>query len=307
MNNKLQLGKFESYTIVNNGLIETELLTIYEKMVYIVIRKHLNQETQKAFPGMATISREARISKKQVIRSIKGLEEKGLLTVKRECTKYNEKKTNIYYFNDFARLWEAKTVSELQEIASETCNTLTDDEIIDKALQIDEQKRKELYEQLAKEVDKEKGLVSAPTKAHSQAPISNNNNSDVNKSTTNAPKSQTERYTMQDLEDLYEYDCLIRRNPDQKTDIDIVFNLLYDTLNTTRPTIRVGGEDKPTMVVIGRLTKLQPDDLLFAIDNYHEQTDRIKNVRGYLLTLLYHARDQSHLDLMNLGHYNGDF
>lgn len=79
MADKLQQGKFDSFTIVNNGLIETDLLTEHEKMVYIVIRKHLNQEKQTAFPGMATIAREARISKSQVLRAIKGLEEKGLL------------------------------------------------------------------------------------------------------------------------------------------------------------------------------------------------------------------------------------
>jgi len=81
MADKLQQGKFDSFTIVNNGLIETDLLTEHEKMVYIVIRKHLNQEKQTAFPGMATIARESRISKSQVLRAIKGLEEKGLLLV----------------------------------------------------------------------------------------------------------------------------------------------------------------------------------------------------------------------------------
>lgn len=61
------------------------------------------------------------------------------------------------------------------------------------------------------------------------------------------------------------------------------------------------------MVVIGKLMKLQPDDLVYSIDIYHKQTDRIKNVKDYLLTILYHAKEQAYLDLMNLGHHNGDF
>lgn len=77
MTDKLHQGKFNSLTIVNNGLIETDLLTEHEKIVYIVIRKHLNQEKQIAFLGMATIAREARISKSQILRAIKGLEEKN--------------------------------------------------------------------------------------------------------------------------------------------------------------------------------------------------------------------------------------
>lgn len=115
------------------------------------------------------------------------------------------------------------------------------------------------------------------------------------------------RYTITDIKILYEYDSLIFQYPAKQTDIDAVFDILYDTLNSTKQTIRIGGEDKPGMVVIGRLMKLQPDDLIYSIDKYHEQTDRIKNVKSYLLTILYNSREQNHLDIMNLGHYNGDF
>lgn len=305
MADKLQQGKFDSFTIVNNGLIETDLLTEHEKMVYIVIRKHLNQEKQTAFPGMATIAREARISKSQVLRAIKGLEEKGLLIVKRQTTKYNEKKTNIYRFNDFAELWKARTVDELKKIATETPISLTDDEIINKALQIDKKKRQKLYNQLAKEFEIEKGLDAEPTKAQSQAPKSNNfNQFDT---TTNSGESQLERYTLDQIKQLFDYDIMIADHPERKTDIDIVFTILYDALNWTKPTIRVDGQDKPILTVIGRLMKLEQSDLWYAIEKYHEQQERIKNVNAYLLTILYHAKEQSYLDLMNLGHHNGDF
>lgn len=308
MADKLQQGKFDSFTIVSNGLIETDLLTEHEKIVYIVIRKHLNQESQVAFPGMATIAREARISKSQVLRAIKGLEEKRLLIVKRQTTKYNEKKTNIYKFNDFAELWKAKTVDELKNIATGTPISLTDDEIIHKALQIDKEKRQKLYSQLAKEFEKEKGLESTePTKVTAES-STQLNNMYINKDNTKELKSQElERYTMMDIKMLYEYDSLIIQYPAKQTDIDVVFDILYDTLNSTKQTIRISGEDKPGMVVIGKLMKLQPDDLIYSIDKYHEQTDRIKNVKGYLLTVLYNSREQQHLDIMNLGHYNGDF
>lgn len=42
MADKLRLGKFESYTIVDNGLIETELLTEHEKMVWTSFRNRRN-------------------------------------------------------------------------------------------------------------------------------------------------------------------------------------------------------------------------------------------------------------------------
>lgn len=305
MTDKLQPGKLDSFTIVNNGLIETDLLTEHEKMVYIVIRKHLNQEKQKAFPGMTTIVREARVCKSVVIKAIQGLEEKGLLVVKRQTTKYSEKKTNIYYFNDFTELWKARSVDELKKIASGEPTQLTDDEIIDKALQINKKNRQKLYDQLAKEFNKEKGPVDEPTKEHSQAP--QNYNLPVNKDNAKEAKSQAERYTMQDIKSLYDYSTLAAEHPERREDIEIVFDILYDTLNSTKPTIRIAGEDKPVMVVIGKLMKLEQSDLIYAIDKFHEQTGRIKNARAYLLTILFNAKEQAYLDLMNLGHHNGDF
>ena len=61
------------------------------------------------------------------------------------------------------------------------------------------------------------------------------------------------------------------------------------------------------MIVISKLMKLQSDDLIYSIGKYHEQDQRIKNVKGYLLTLLYNSREQNYLDLMNEGHHNHDF
>lgn len=325
------------YVKVYHDFLDNSFLTTEEQMILIVLKSYIDfrKDSGDAYPSMETICKRAKMSEKRARKNINALIKKGIVKkVHRGLTK-----TNLYTLADYAAMWECENVEDVAAIAdnkgikpltpeehiaelermgykveikkldsvSKPCKSETIEQIVCELPKSDATET-ELVSESSKSEIEEKELVSAPTKAHSQAPNNNNNNnSDVNKSTTNAPKSQTERYTMQDLEDLYEYDCLIRRNPDQKTDIDIVFNILYDTLNTTRPTIRVGGEDKPTMVVIGRLTKLQPDDLLFAIDNYHEQTDRIKNVRGYLLTLLYHAREQSYLDLMNLGHYNGDF
>ena len=118
---------------------------------------------------------------------------------------------------------------------------------------------------------------------------------------------ETDVYTIQDIRMLYEYDSLIIQYPKKKTDIDIVFDILYDTLNSTKQYIRVGGEDKPAMVVIGKLMKLDYSDLIYSIDKYHEQTERIKNVKSYLLTIMYNSKEQQHLDIMNLGHVNHDF
>lgn len=292
-NNIILATDQRKFILVYHDFYESHLLNHYEKAVFIALKKYSDNDTQTAFPSISTLQTITGISRSQIKRCLEHMEKLGVISVQRRTTEKGHQ-NNLYTLHDYADVWKVDTGNNEEQI-SERVKEIVEMNLI-----------KQLQER-GYIVTKEKGLVSEPTTAHSQAPISNNNNSDVNKSITKASKSQTERYTMQDIQDLFEYDYLILRNPSRQTDIDVVFHILYDILNTTRPTIRVGSEDKPTMIVIGRLMKLQPDDLLFAIDTYHEQTSRIKNVKSYLLTLLYHARDQSHLDLMNLGHYNGDF
>lgn len=73
----------------------------------------------------------------------------------------------------------------------------------------------------------------------------------------------------------FNYWDLVCQYPEMRENIDIIFNLLYDTLNTQKLTIRVNGEDKERNVVIGKLMKLRFEDFpdfLYAIKKYHEQT-----------------------------------
>ena len=73
--------------------------------------------------------------------------------------------------------------------------------------------------------------------------------------------------------------------------------------------IRIAGEDKPTMVVVGKLMKLSYSEIMYAIEKYQEQTERIKNPTSYMLTLLYNSKEQMNLDITNqvshdMAHWN---
>ena len=230
------------------------------------------------------------MSEKRARKNINALIKKGIAKkVQRGLTK-----TNLYTLSDYATMWTCDNVEDVAAVAdNQGVKPLTPAEHIAE------------LERMGYKVEiKEKGLASEPTKAHKQA-LDNQISKEQN--TTDKPKSQAERYTMEDIKALYEYDSLIIQYPAKQTDIDIVFDILYDTLNSTKQTIRIGGEDKPTMIVISKLMKLQPDDLIHSIDRYHQQDQRIKNVKGYLLTILYNAKEQNYLDLMNEGHFNHDF
>lgn len=289
MADELKYKRKNPFVILSHNFIKWEILNWNEKDIYIILLMYADSE-QKCFPSINTLCRVSGKSNKTVIKALKGLEEKHLLKKENRITK-NGQSSNLYTLYDFESVWEAESIEQVPKIV--------DTEI----------KRKHLYE-LARELNyivmEEKEPTSAPTKVTDVD--QNENSSYMNKDNTKQAKSQElERYTMSDIKMLYEYDSLIVQYPAKQTDIDVVFDILYDTLNSTKQTIRIGGEDKPGMVVIGKLMKLQPDDLIYSIDKYHEQTDRIKNVKSYLLTILYNSWEQQHLDIMNLGHYNGDF
>lgn len=147
-------------------------------------------------------------------------------------------------------------------------------------------------------VTKQKGLDVEPTKAQQQA--LEFNQLDMVNTTTNLQKSQDiERYTLEQILILYDYDVMISDNPYQKHDIDSVMSILHTNLNTTKPTIRIGGEDKPSMAVISKLMKLTYSGIMYAIEKFKEQTERIKNPTSYMLTLLYNAEEQRNLDIAN--------
>ncbi len=281
------------YVKVYHDFLDNSFLTTEEQMIFIVLKSYVDfkEDSGEAYPSMETICKRAKMSEKRARKNINALIKKGIAKkVQRGLTK-----TNLYTLSDYATMWTCDNVEDVAAVAdNQGVKPLTPAE------HIAELERMGYTVQI-----KEKGLDTEPTKAQHQA--LDNQNFSKEQNTTDKPKSQAERYTMEDIRALYEYDSLIIQYLDKQTDIDIVFDILYDTLNSTKPTIRISGEEKPTMIVISKLMKLQPDDLVYSIDKYHEQTERIKNVKAYLLTVLYGSREQQHLDIMNLGHHNGDF
>ena len=290
----VQLASQERYyTKCYHDFMDCNLLNGEEKIVFLALKRFLDVKSEqgKVFPTIETIQDMTGWGNQKVVKYIKSLVKKGVVKKIRQALS----KPNIYILADYPVMWTCDSVEDMAAVAeNQGVKPLTPAE------HIAELERMGYTVQI-----KEKELVSEPTKAHTQA--LDNQNFSKEQNTTDKPKSQAERYTMEDIKALYEYDSLIIQYPAKQTDIDIVFDILYDTLNSTKSTIRIGGEDKPQMVVIGKLMKLQPDDLIYSIDMYHQQDQRIKNVKGYLLTILYSSREQQHLDIMNLGHTNHDF
>lgn len=280
------------YVKVYHDFLDNSFLTTEEQMIFIVLKSYVDfkEDRGEAYPSMETICKRAKMSEKRARKNINALIKKGIAKkVQRGLTK-----TNLYTLSDYATMWTCDNVEDVAAVAdNQGVKPLTPAEHIAE------------LERMGYKVEiKEKELASEPTKAHKQAL---DNQISKEKNTTDKPKSQAERYSMGQIKELFDYAILIADHPEHEADLQVVFDILHEVLNTSKPTVRVSGEDKPQAVVAGKLMKLTHYDIQYAIDKFHEQTGEIKNTRAYLLTILYHAREQSYLDLMNLGHRNGDF
>lgn len=146
---------------------------------------------------------------------------------------------------------------------------------------------------------KEKGLESAePTKVTAE-PSTKQSLSNMVNTTTNSEESQLEKYTLEQIKQIFDYNVMVHDNPLKKQDVDTVMDILYTVMNTNKPAIRIAGEDWLAMVVIGKLMKLNNESIMYAIKKYQEQTDRIMNPTSYMLTILYNAPEQYDLDIQN--------
>lgn len=112
-------------------------------------------------------------------------------------------------------------------------------------------------------------------------------------------KEATEAYSLNFLKERLLYNDMLVQEPLEKDIIDTFFHYLHNAVNTTKDTIRVNGEDKPSTVVVSVLLKLNYFDFLYAIQKYRQNTTKVNNHGAYIITLLYNAKAQNEADITN--------
>ena len=273
------------FTIVYNDFLESDLLDKHEKLIYIAIKRFADNDTLKAFPSLKTLHKITGISIRWIKKSIEHMEQLGVISVEHREDDEKGHQSNLYTLYDYAEIWNVgSSENDVAAVADE----------ISEAKLVAELKARGYTVIKEKEPDK-----TEPTKVTVE-PSTKLNQFDIVNTTINSEKSQElERYTIDQIRQIFDYDILVNDKPLWQRDIDSVFSILHTALNTTKETIRVGGEDKPTMIVIGKLMKLDYSEIMYCIEKYSEQTERIKNPTAYMLTLLYNAKEQMNLDISN--------
>ena len=272
------------FTIVYNDFLESDLLDKHEKLIYIAIKRFADNDTLKAFPSLKTLHKITGISIRWIKKSIEHMEQLGVISVEHREDDEKGHQSNLYTLYDYAEIWNVGSSEDVAAVADE----------ISEAKLVAELRARGYTVIKEKEPDK-----TEPTKVTVE-PSTKLNQFDIVNTTINSEKSQElERYTIDQIRQIFDYDILVNDKPLWQRDIDSVFSILHTALNTTKEKIRVGGEDKATMIVIGKLMKLDYSEIMYCIEKYSEQTERIKNPTAYMLTLLYNAKEQMNLDISN--------
>lgn len=86
-----------------------------------------------------------------------------------------------------------------------------------------------------------------------------------------------------------DYDGFVRDHPYDAGQLDEMVELMVDAVCSNRKTIRVAGNDFPQAVVKSRLLKLESEHIRFVFDCLKENTTRVRNMKQYLLAVLYNA------------------
>ena len=108
------------------------------------------------------------------------------------------------------------------------------------------------------------------------------------KRTEAATQSAVEIYR-EIIKENIEYDHLLHHSKIDPEELDGILELLVETVCTARKTIRVAGDDYPAELVKAKLLKLNSGHIEFVMDCMRQNTTKIRNIKKYLLAVLFNA------------------
>ena len=272
-------GKRPYIKVYKDFLYNDQLDSCQQKLIYIYLGKFANIN-QQCFPSVKKLSEMANICISKVKSTINELKEKGMINKENRWRKDGGRNSNLYTL-----LYNIKG-----------------------KLNIGGSKENVIYYDAINEKEPD----SKPAKAQNQALQKNHIDNYTKPDSENC--QGVEKYSLKQIHKHFGYDIIIMDNPDCKGDVDAVMGVLYDTLNTSKQTIMINGENKPSQIVISSLMKLNRWAIMYAIDQFKKQDNqRIKNPKAYMRSVLYNAATRGYeLDLKNqvaydMRHWDEDF
>ena len=114
---------------------------------------------------------------------------------------------------------------------------------------------------------------------------------------TATPERKGNEYTNMDavrayeevIKDNIEYAYLVQDSNIDRGMLDEIVSLMLETVCTRRKVVRIAGDDYPAELVKSKFMKLNSSHIQFVIDCMHQNTTKIRNIKKYLLAVLFNA------------------
>lgn len=276
------------FVMVYQDCLDSKVINCHEKMVFIALKRFADGENQ-CFPSLKRLSDVTGLSKRKIQDTLKALEQKHIITITNKTRTDGGFASNLYTLYDYKELWQTENSTDTAAIIEK----MSEDQMI-----------AALEEKGYQVIKTKKELIST---AESNEMSSNNIQFITD---YNILQHISQPISVDQIKNQIGYDAITVSGDVDQRDLDAVVNIIHEAVTTTKESIRVGGEDKPAQVVYSRLMQLNREDIIYVLRKL-EAAERggtmVKNHEAYLLTQLYKAKDQRHLEHHNLGRLNGDF
>lgn len=133
-----------------------------------------------------------------------------------------------------------------------------------------------------------KTTVNNHQSINQQAPPDRIDRIDVPQTSPVVSSSQRAEY-LELIKENIDYDCLMEQNSNRQDRINEIVSLMLDVICSSRLYIRVNGEDFPQEVVKSQFLKLDSGHIEYVIMAMDRCPSDIRNIRSYLITVLYNA------------------
>ena len=104
-----------------------------------------------------------------------------------------------------------------------------------------------------------------------------------------APTRSEMNEAAESVREQIEYDLIVGEDGYDRELVDEAVTQIVEAICSTKPSIRVAGENRSADVVRSQLLELSRFHVEFVLDCMKENTTEIRNIRAYLLTALYNA------------------
>ena len=204
------------YIMVYQDFLESKVLdSPYQKLVYIYLKKYADSKDQ-CFPSIKTLSDITGISISKVKRTLEELEQKGVLARENRVRPDGGKSSNLYTLYDQKEVWQTECSSNVEEISEK----------------IKEQEAIRFLRSRGFTVGKEKVPVSETDQSTDTRTNELNSVSNIN--TKKNECQEKERYSLEQIKEIFYYAAMVNDHPDKEKEIDSVISILHTALNTQK-------------------------------------------------------------------------